>query len=329
MEVTFQTALEAFERLPEASKLPCFDPNYIEIDALRQPGISPIFFLHEEGGELYYHPLHLADVPASSHRDIQSAYGYGGPISTSLDHEFLTAATRAYASWCQERRILAEFIRFHPLAKNWVGYDGEAQYNRETVWIDLEDAPDVGYEQRVRTAIRKSTRQLEVSISPGFSETSEFRKIYEDGMKLIGASDFYFFPEAYFSAFEHYRNGCIVFAKLAGEAVGAAMFLQSGTTVEYHLAASTALGRRYSAANLMIHTAACYWREKGCKRLHLGGGTDEKSDNPLFFFKAGFSPKRGRFFIGSQIHDPNAYEDLKHSWRQQHAAINGRILFYR
>ena len=46
--------------------------------------------------------------------DLETAYGYGGYLSTSTDARFLDNAMHAYQQKCMDEKIIAEFVRFHP-----------------------------------------------------------------------------------------------------------------------------------------------------------------------------------------------------------------------
>ena len=182
MLIDFETAVSIFEKIPLASRLPSFHPSYLVADAARECGATrPVFFLYQEAAHVFYFPFLLGPIPGTPFFDIQSPYGYGGPLLSSQDPEFLNRAYRAYRAWCAEQNVVAEFIRFHPLAENWQSYDGERLYNRETVWLDL--AADSAYEQRVRTALKKAAKDLSIRFSDAAQSLDHFREIYWQGMQ--------------------------------------------------------------------------------------------------------------------------------------------------
>ena len=47
--------------------------------------------------------------------DLETPYGYGGPIANSNDREFINTGNEKFLEWVKDSNILAEFIRFHPL----------------------------------------------------------------------------------------------------------------------------------------------------------------------------------------------------------------------
>jgi lipid II:glycine glycyltransferase (peptidoglycan interpeptide bridge formation enzyme) len=113
------------------------------------------------------------------------------------------------------------------------------------------------------------------------------------------------------------------------EPVAAAIFLVGSEVVEYLLSASSQAGKRLGGTNLLIHEAAQAARSKGCRALYLGGGTDDQPDNPLLFFKAGFSAERAEFKIGKHVHSDEGDMSLREQFSEAYEAHPGRVLFYR
>ena len=116
----------------------------------------------------------------------------------------------------------------------------------------------------------------------------------------------------------------------AGGWLAAAALLLDGAGVrEYHLAAASEAGKRQGAASLLLHEAAMGARDSGCAELYLGGGTDASEDNPLLFFKSGFSRKRLAYRTGSAVFDAAAYAQLEQRFPEQRAAHPHWPIFHR
>ncbi|OGA50945.1 MAG: hypothetical protein A3G25_19935 [Betaproteobacteria bacterium RIFCSPLOWO2_12_FULL_63_13] len=334
MLTTPDKAAGVLRRLPVELQAPSLHPDYLLADAERSSALLPCFFVHEEGGESYYHAFHTEPVPGTDFIDVQSAYGYGGPVASSTGREFLQAVSVAWRAWCQENSVLAEFIRFHPLLENWRFFAGDVLDDRATVWVDLV-VPDMmaQYTTRVRTAIRKAVKTgLRVEWWDAAEFLAVFPALYANTMRAIGAEDGYFFPRAYF---KHLLANVtddapwLAICRDDRQILAGAIFLPGAELVEYHLSAANVEGKSRGATNLILHEAALRGQQAGKRRLHLGGGNNAAPDNPLLFFKAGFSPLRARFRIGRQIHDPQAYAALKADWDRRKGASGNRILFYR
>lgn len=331
MLVTPDRAADTLRHMPAGLQAPSLHPSYLLADAQRDPDLSPCFFVHEEGGESYYHAFHTASVPDTDFIDVQSAYGYGGPVASTTDREFLHASSGAWRAWCRESGVLVEFIRFHPLLENWHFFAGDVLDDRATVWVDLA-APDLmaQYATRVRTTIRKAMKiGLRVEWWGAAEFLAVFPSLYADTMRMIGADEGYFFPSAYFERLLARDSPWLAVCSNDRQVLAGAIFLHSAEMVEYHLSAANSEGKLNGATNLILHEAALRGQQAGKRRLHLGGGSNAAPDNPLLFFKAGFSSQRANFRIGRQIHEPQAYAALKAEREHTLGRRTGRILFYR
>lgn len=331
MEVRFDEAVALFDRLGDRALPPSLHPAYVAADARRDRELRPVFFAHEDGGEIYLHGFHTAPVPGAEYSDIQSAYGYGGPVASTADPAFLDAAWRAYGEWCRDNGILAEFVRFHPLLENWRYFGGTVMDDRWTVWVDLTaDDLATGYEVRVRTAIRKARNGgVRVVWRRGAGDAAVFGELYRATMTRLDADEFYRFDDDYLASLMAWDRTHLGLCLAGDEVVAAALFLEGNQMLEYHLSAATPEGKRLAATNLLLHEAALLGQRLGCRALHLGGGFDGREDNPLLFFKSGFSPLRGMFRIGRLIHQPEAYAALRGQWLERHGTVPARVLFYR
>jgi len=130
LSISIGSTRQVFARLDPALQAPSLHPDYVCADALRDPNLRPDFFVFQDGGEVCYHSVHLSQAPGTELYDAQSHYGYGGPVASTPHEAFLSEAWSAYRTWYKERRVLAEFIRFHPLLENWRFYEGEVIDNR-------------------------------------------------------------------------------------------------------------------------------------------------------------------------------------------------------
>lgn len=332
MDIGYKEAVEVYDNFPDTIKAPTLHPSYILADATRDKDLKPVFFVYNEGPALYYHGFHMAPIEGANLKDIQSPYGYGGPLSSSDDLEFLSRAWNAYESWCAENNVLVEFLRFHPLLKNWRFFNGEVIHDRETVWLDLshEDLM-ASYSVRVRTAVRKAIKNgLVVEWSNGSADHIRiFMSLYNATMKELGADRLYLFPPEYYQKIFHWDQARLALCRLNNEIIAGAIFLMGPDIMEYHLSAANCKGKKLNATNLLLHEAALLGQQSGCRALYLGGGTDNRPENRLLFFKSGFSKLQASFKIGKKIHRSEDYSQIKRNWEQMHGVISNRILFYR
>jgi hypothetical protein len=301
-------------------------------DALRDKNITPCFLGYREGDVFWLHGVHRSRIPDVPELfDQQSPYGYGGPLSNSDSPDFVTRAWNAYTELCRTEGVLAEFVRLHPLMEVPTLYGGITKEDRDTVVVDIRKYEDLraGYSTRCRTAIRKALNEgLVVKTAERSAISRYFGNFYRSGMRAIGASDFYFFDDRYFEAFESWGNVELLVCEQEGEWLSAGLFLRSGRVMEYHLSATTISGRNCGATNLLLDAAAHRACEHGCSYLYLGGGTDNLPDNPLFFFKQSFSKDSRPFFIGFTAFLMERYDNLRREYTRQGKPVS-RFLFYR
>lgn len=319
-----------FERLPNSQRLFTLSPEYVLADELRDEELQTVFLSYQEGDAFWLHGLHKASIPGTSYFDLQSPYGYGGPVTNNTDKNFLARAWAEHARWCHQEGILAEFVRFHPMADNWKFYGGDSKVDRLTVALSLEGEDiTASYQTRVRTAIRKATRG---GVTTRWERASvhfeRFAQFYRQAMKDIGADEYYLFSDPYFCALATSQNSWLGICQQGGSWLAAGLFLASGDVLEYHLSATTQVGKSIGATNLLLHSAAEWAKKTRFRWLYLGGGTDAREDNPLLFFKAGFSQSRKPFRIGHFVHMRPEYNRLKAEFLTINC-VNSRVLFYR
>jgi len=157
----------------------------------------------------------------------------------------------------------------------------------------------------------------------------QFLPFYENMLEKKQSDEFYYFPAAYYQNLLAGETALCSLCWKEKEAVAGGVFLRGPDLLEYHLGASSELGQELGAMSLLLHQAAGLGQRIGCRYLHLGGGTDSDPDNSLFFFKSGFSNRRGRFRTGNYIHVPHDYAQLKADWETRCGRPAPRVLFYR
>ena len=328
-------AIDAYESFALALRPATLDPRYVAADASRTRLLRPVHLSFELRGERWIHSLHLADIEGTDLRDASSPYGYGGPLSTSDDPRFLAAAWQAYAGWMAQQNVVVEYLRFHPVLGNDSHYPGAVVDNRPVVWIDLASADfTAGYAQRLRHTLKKASRaELVYRELPLAHETRSFGAFYRDAMSAIGADPFFQFDDAYFALLAQGGRATLGVCGQGDDTnapwLSAGLFLDGVGIREYHLSASTPQGRAVGAAAFALHAAALSARARGARRLYLGGGSDVRPDNPLLFFKSGFSDQRLCYRTGSNVFNPRAYDRLKQLFPAAWAAHPERPIFYR
>jgi hypothetical protein len=303
-----------------------YQHEYLAMVSANGDGEPRLAWLRSELGSVIYPFLERPVVISGADtglRDITSPYGYGGPcvMSETEERRHLVAQEfcRTFHSYCVERRIVSEFIRFHPLLNNARCLKGVLPITaiRETVTVDLEAPLEQIWEKslrgRARTAVRKA-RKLGVTTRVADEDgTRAFIQLYQATMDRLEADSYYYFGEAYFDHLQALTSaaGAVLEAWYEGRLIAAIVLLHGSEFAHYHLSASNPAYRAVQANSLLLWDAIEWAKGRGLSRFHLGGGYSG-SDDALFKFKSGFSPIRGTFSIGKVVHDQDAYQALTH-----------------
>jgi hypothetical protein len=329
-QLSVQEAARAFEDMPPQWQLASLHPSMVEIDAKRSGKLRPVYWFFSSGDQRYLHSFLVEENSGLNVADIQSAYGYGGPISNSDDGDFIQSVSAAFGAWADRHGIVAEFLRFHPLVPHEKWYTGSVTENRETVYIDLSVDLFSQYQGRRRTDIKRfmESGMRADRVTPE-AMGMYFPKLYDRNMDRVGAAPGYYFSGDYLESLFRF-DGCQNWLVLNGDQViaGAVILMSDNAKViEYCLAAQAAGPESQRSTIGLLHAVARYYQEKGFRYFYLGGGRSEAADDSLLFFKQGFSPLTSLYKIGSKIHQPAVYSQLKTAFPAR--ASTGRILFYK
>lgn len=329
-ELTLTEAVGVFEAMPAEWHLASLHPAMVEVDAKRDLSLRPVHWCFRDGERCLLHSFHLGENRGFVMKDIQSAYGYGGPLSNTDDAPFLAAADLALKQWARDHAVVAEFLRFHPLVPHARWYAGDVAHNRDTVHIDLAGDLFERYPTRRRTDIRRFLEGgVRVEKVPPAVMQGSFPGLYRENMDRIGAASSYYFPEGYFDALFRFGGAENWLAYAGDRAIAGAVVLVSARAriAEYHLGAKTDGSDRQRATIGLLHVAASFYQSMQFRYFYLGGGRSVATDDSLLFFKKGFSPLTGRFQTGSRVYDAGRYAELKGMFPDK--AATGRVLFYK
>ena len=264
--------------------------------------------------------------------DIESAYGYVGPLSNCLDKKFINNFENEFNKYCRNNNIVCEFVRYHPLIKNENIFKEniEIDENRTTISINLNKSLNEIWNNDIssknRNVIRKALKnKLSVSYN---GEFDKFKEIYIETMKKVRASEYYYFNDSYYDSLRKIPN-VIIEIKKDNDVIASAMFMYMEQYFHYHLAGSRKEYLKYSPNNLMLWSAIKYAHENGFKKMHLGGGLSNKEQDNLFKFKKSFSKDTDKFYIGKRIHNYDIYNLIIKRWEEKNKRKASLFLQYR
>ncbi len=334
---------ETLERLPQQDIY--FLPEYHRVYELNGDGTA-YAFVFEQGEDIYFYPFLLqriervgSEIIVEELFDIQTVYGYSGPLTSSTDLGFLGSAWKAFSEWCQSQHIVAEFVRFHPLLDNfrYVGAEYRVLHDRDTVVVSLDCTEAQIWEtypslQRnmVRKALKAGLSAQEVEPS---TNLATFEQLYGKTMSQNRAQTYYFFPENYFNnLFSLLNNQTKLFnVTYLDQVIASTIIFQYGNCLHYHLSGSDSQFRDRAPNNLLLHTVIEWGLKHGMRLFHLGGGRTSDPQDYLLRFKGSISSQRRHFYIGKRVHNPDSYQRLCSLWMKQKGIVDAPayLLMYR
>lgn len=308
------------------------------------PEETSLAFVYEEDEDIFVFPFLSKEskiYDGTLVKDFETAYGYGGPVSSTSNPKFIHAALKAFYEELQASNYLAGFVRFHPLLNNSEGFDSIGQLipNRKTVAINL-----IGTEEEIwmgeihtknRNVIKKGAKEgLSFEADYSYKSLDRFVQLYNSTMDKLNADDFYYFGVDYFEKFPKlFPNSFIGKVSYNDQTIAAAIFFFDGVYGHYHLAGSDINYLKLSPNNFLLWNAAMELKKHGVQLLHLGGGTDSDENNSLFQFKRKFSKSVYDFNIGKVIFDEFRYKSIVDKWAftfpEKNEIYKQRLLKYR
>lgn len=285
-------------------------------------------FIYEEGSNAYLFPFLLEPVNIQpEYFDLETPYGYGGPISSTSNKEFISKAVSELIGSLKHRKVIAAFFRFHPLIGNHelLGTETKILPDRKTVSIDLN--PDINeiwktqIHSKHRNAIRKSQKEgLVYEVDQDLKNINEFKRIYGETMKKVGASDFYFFSNEYYDKVLSCLKShtFLAYAKYSGKIISASLFFTYNSFSHYHISGSDVNYLHLNPNGFLLFETMKYLKTMGVSMFHLGGGSDSTPNNSLFKFKNRFSKNQHQFYIGKMLINPHVYNQVCKIWETKH-----------
>ncbi len=300
--------------------------DYYKLYEANDEGIGKIF-IYEKDKKIALYPFLLREITGydldRKYYDIETAYGYGGPLVNCYEEEFLSEFEETFLNYCKEQDIVAEFIRFNCLFNNHSIFKKNinVSFNRNTVLVDLTKDIDEIWNNQIyssnRNKIRKARNRYKLDIN--FEKNiKEFEYLYKYTMDKVNATNYYYFSDKYF---KNLYDMDIINANVIYEEqyIASAIFLHSYDYIHYHLGGSLKEYLKYYPNNFLFWELIKFAKEKGFKYLHLGGGSSTNIDDSLFKFKKYFGNNILEFYIGTRIHNKDIYEKLMDFWSKNNS----------
>lgn len=315
-----------------------FDSAYVALYSGGSEEREAEAFCYEAKGERFFLPYLKAPISEFTGLwDFQSAYGYGGPLSTTGDAGFLEAAWTAFMQEAGRRGMVCGLLRFHPLleTERYAASPVRVISDRDTVWLDLQrPAEDVhaDYSKENRRRLRKAAREgVTAGAATGKDALMAFADLYNRRMVEKEARTDYFFGLDYFKAIEGLGSDAYrvyLCRNAQGDLIGGALVLLSPRYVHYHLSASREEWFHLAPNNVLRDRVIGDYLGGSHSAIHFGGGLSGNPEDTLLAFKLNFSRQTRRFHIGTCILDVERYDAIRSNW-QARADADRRARFER
>lgn len=314
-----------------------FTRQYHLLEEKRSDGKAYLFVYAEMGTEMGLYafikrPIEQMNMPETFF-DIETVYGYGGPLVNTENDEFVRRFEEAFLEYCRDENIIAEFVRFHPLIQNQTIFKEDIQvlHNRKTVALDLSSNIDDIWMQQISTQNRNTIRKC-IKNNLTVEETDDyeaFMHIYDETMRRVNADEFYSFEQTYFDELRRDDKNILLCVKYNQKMIAAAIFMGYGEYFHYHLSGSRREYLKLAPNNILLWEAIKYAKEHGYQKMHFGGGLSDSMEDNLFKFKSHFSKEYVDFYIGKRVHNNEIYNMLIHQWEMQSGKKASLLLQYR
>ncbi len=292
--------------------------------------------------KIFFYPFLLQKINNfENYYDIETPYGYGGPIANTNDNLFLKDAENNLNIGLKKLNVIAELIKFHPLIKNHLilkkFYKGKIIKVCKTISLNIEDYDEDTlfnkiYTHANRKSIKKAIKnECMIHISNDNHSWDNFIKLYESNLSNIKASDKYYFKRKYYSMIkDFFEDQYKIFScKVNNLTISSLLVLYTTNYAHCHLIGSNEFARKLSANNLLHHEVIKWCRRKKIKFLHFGGGYTNEDKDPVLKFKKSFSNQENYFYVGERIINESQYKKICSNIDDKNLFNNNKLLKYR
>jgi len=260
---------------------------------------------------------------SAGHFDLESVYGFGGPLSLSpLSENAALKYAEAFSEYNLQQGAITEFCVLHPLLEAQqiacLPITLERSLRKHCVYLDLSEPYHILWKniaERQRKAIavarRKGLRVRKMQLDD--RNINHFQNMYLSTMNRVNANSSWHFPDNYFTNCRDYlgENKVSLFAaELDGKAISYFFLIHEFETCYYHFAAGDPSYNAYNPSSLLMFDTLLWAKAQGLKFFFLGGGRTAEESDSLFRFKSSFSEKTAPLHSYQRVFNSQLYEDL-------------------
>ena len=302
-----------------------FEPNYGKLYETVEGGKS-VNWRYEGCEGIVNHMFLFRKIPINLNDgdwfDIITPYGYGGPViqevrSGHQKKDLVCAFEKSFSEYCKEKRIVSEFVRFHPILNNAQDFVDvyHAEHIRNTVGTDLKHYSDpvaAEFSKSCRKTIRQAINKgvsWKITVNP--QNLDRFREIYYATMDRNRADTYYYFDDTYFNNCQNFYGDHILLVEALynGSTIAAGLYFIWNSTIHIHLSGTYSEYLFLSPAYILRYAVTLWGKEHGCELIHHGGGRSNSREDSLYLFKKQFGKNTEfDFFVGKKIWNQVMYD---------------------
>ncbi|AQU80083.1 MULTISPECIES: GNAT family N-acetyltransferase [Planococcus] len=283
------------------------------------PGEALLFYYKDDDGEVAYPFIkRVVNDGDITYFDVTTPFGYGGPIlNVEKNVANLTANFRkSFMTYCQNEKIIAEYVRFHPLKENAQFFGTHLKISSlfETYTINLK--AHFTLPQKLLLPNKEdvdNASELIVKKLGTVRHLFEFLVLYYAAARRREEADsYYFFTNDYFETLigSMGSNLHLFGAFHENKLVSACYVLTMGDTIYYHLGGSLSEVDNEMTMRTLLLKIAEWGEENYYVFFHLGGDFQVEENEKQEIKKEIANCEPAVFYIGQQIHDQQTYDNL-------------------
>ena len=272
------------------------------------PGYALLFYYQDDQGEVVYpfikRPIGDDDTVFF---DVTTPYGYGGPVFKveGNQEQLVSNFRKAFGEFCRKEKIIAEYIRFHPLKNN------AAVVKKELKLFPLYETFTINLKENFVPAQKQS--DLIVKKLGTVRHLFEFLVLYYSAARRKEETDsYFFFTNDYFeSLISSMGSNLHLFGVYYdNKLVVACYVLAMGDTIYYHLEGSASEIDYEKTMPILLSKIAEWGEENYYSFFHLGGDVFETPHQVSSIKKELANCKPALFTMGQKIYDQQTFNRL-------------------
>lgn len=284
-----------------------------------------------DDNEAFFHIFSRREIRGSNKYDIEPFLGYAGPLVNTQNHDFINRSTNLYSEFCRENNIVAELIRFNPVAQNHKCFK-ECDFIKTVPakQIVITDCFEDEAEQlknfsstSARYRVNKGKKNCLFREVDKSGELNSFINLYTNSLITNDADSQWFFPADFFRRIQKTECFRIFGVFYENKLVSTALAVLSKPSAYYLLAANSP-AKVPGANEMLIVRINQIAASNEIPYFILGGGNSASPDDSLLRFKKKFTQRTYTFYIGKMIHDEETYNQMCDEALRQDCSLRGK-----